>query len=90
MTLCFRANGNLNLEAIPEWLAVEYSFDAAELGFYSVWIVPWIAEPALAVGALELDDSVSGWVAYLKTLGFDNVVQVSCHQFFSPRADRDR
>lgn len=89
MTLCFRANGT-NLKSIPEWLSFEYSFDAQEPRFYSVWVVPWIAEVALVLGTIELDGSVAGWIAHLESLGFEDVVQVSCFEFFSPRADRDR
>ena len=90
MTLCFRANGEPDENAIPEWLSVEFSLDAKEPRFYSVWVVPWIAEPALALGALELDGSVEGWIAHLESLGFEDVVQVSCREFFGARADRDR
>lgn len=86
MTLCFRANGT-DLKAR---LSVEYSFGAQEPRFYSVWVVPWIAEVALILGTLELDGSVAGWIAHLESLGFEDVVQVSCFEFFSPRADRDR
>jgi hypothetical protein len=56
---CF-SNGETQLEAIPDWLSVEFSFDANQPRFYSVWVVPWIAEPALVLGALELDGSVEG------------------------------
>ena len=90
MTLCFKANGKPDLEAMPDWLAVEYSFAANEPLFYSVWVVPWIGEVAIALGALDLDGSVAGWIAHLESLGFDDVVQVSCCEFFGARADRDR
>lgn len=90
MTFCFKANGNPNLDAIPDWLVVEHSFDARETHFYRVWIVPQIAEVAIALDALQLDGSVAGWSEHLESLGFEHVVQVSCNQFFSPRADRDR
>lgn len=90
MTLCFRGNGKPDLEAMPEWLAVEYSFAANEPRFYSVWVVPWIGEVAIALGTLDLDGSVAGWIAHLESLGFDDVVQVSCCEFFGARADRDR
>jgi hypothetical protein len=90
MTLCFRANGKPDENAIPEWLSVEFSLDAKEPRCYSVWVVPWIAEPAIALGALELDGSVERWIAHLESLGFEDVVQVSCQEFFGPRADRDR
>ena len=90
MTLCFKANGKPDLEAMPEWLAVEYSFAANEPRFYSVWVVPWIGEVAIALGTLDLDGSVAGWIAHLENLGFDDVVQVSCCEFFGARADRDR
>lgn len=89
MTLCFKANGKPQ-QAIPDWLAIEFSFYANEPHCYSIWVVPWIAEPAIVVGALELNEGVAGWVAHLEDLGFENVVQVSCKEFFSPRADRDR
>ena len=89
MTLCFRANGT-DLKIIPEWLSVEYSFDAQESHFYSVWVVPWIAEVALVLGTLELDGTVGGWIAHLESLGFEDVVQVSCFEFFGPRGARDR
>lgn len=90
MTLCFRAKGKPNLNAIPEWLSVEVSFDAREPRLYGVWIVPWIAEVAIALGTLELDESVEAWINYLQRLGFEDVVQVSCLEFFGARADRDR
>lgn len=90
MTLCFRANGNVNLQAIPEWLAVEDNFAANEPYFYYIWVVPWIAEVAIILGTLELDGSVEGWITYLKSLAFEDIVQVSCLELFGPRADRDR
>lgn len=89
MTVCFRASRAPDLNTVPDWLAVEFSLDARP-HCYRVWVVPWIAEPALALGALELDGSVEGWIAHLESLGFNNVVQVSCSEFFGPRADRDR
>lgn len=90
MTLCFRAKGEPDEKTIPEWLSVEFSLNARESHFYSVWVVPWIAEPAIALKTLELDGSVEAWIAHLKSLGFEDVVQVSCVEFFGPRADRDR
>lgn len=90
MTLCFRAKGEPNLNAIPDWLSVKFLLDAREPRFYEVWVVPWIAEPAIALGALELDSSLEGWIAHLESLGFEDVMQVSCLEFFGPRADRDR
>lgn len=88
MTLCFKAKGEPDEKTIPEWLSVEFSLDAT--CFYSVWVVPWIAEPAIALKTLELDWSVEAWIAHLESLGFKDVVQVSCVEFFGPRADRDR
>lgn len=90
MTLCFVAKGEPLVTTIPEWLEVEISFAANESRCYNVWVVPWIAEPAMALGTLEIDGSVEGWVAHLESLGFEDVMQVSCQEFFSPRADRDR
>ncbi|PIG93864.1 hypothetical protein [Gloeocapsopsis sp. IPPAS B-1203] len=90
MTLCFKANGEPDLNAIPDWLAVEFSFAAKEPYFYSVCVVPEIADVALILGTLEHDDTPAGWIAHLHDLGFEEVVQVSCSEFFSPRADRDR
>lgn len=89
-TLCFRANGNVNLKAIPDWLAVEYNFAANEPYFYWIWVVPWIAEVAILLGTLELDGTVVGWITYLESLGFADIMQVSCLGLLSPRADRDR
>lgn len=85
---CFQANGKPNLKAIPDWLSVEFSFEAQP--HYNIWVVPWIAEPALILGTLELDGSPEGWITHLESLGFEDVVQVSCSQWFAPRADRDR
>lgn len=90
MTLCFQARGELANRQIPDWLGVETSFAANQPRHYDIWVVPWIAEPAIALGALELDGSVESWIAHLESLGFEDVVQVPCQQFFSPRADRDR
>jgi hypothetical protein len=90
MTLCFRARGEVKENVIPGWLVVEFSFLAREIHNYNIWTLPWIVEPARAVGALELDGSVEGWIAHLEDLGFEDVVRVSCFGFFGPRADRDR
>lgn len=90
MTLCFKANGKPDLSAIPDWLAVEFSFAAKEPYFYSVCVVPEIADVALVLGTLEHDGTPSGWIAHLQNLGFEDVVPVSCREFFYPRADRDR
>ena len=87
---CFKANGKLDLDTIPEWLTVDYSFEANQPHFYSIWVVPWIAEPAMILGTLEIDGSPEGWIAYLESLGFEDVVQVSCIEFFGVKADRDR
>ncbi len=89
MQLCFRANGNPDLNTIPEWLSVELSLDTRSLE-YQVWVVPWIAEPALALGTLELDGTIAGWINYLEIWGFKDIIQVDCFEFFNPRADRDR
>jgi hypothetical protein len=89
MKICFRANGEPDLNAIPEWLSVELSLDTRKLT-YEVWVVSWIADVAIALGTLELDGSVEGWIAYLESLGFADVEQVSCFEFFGPRADRDK
>lgn len=86
---CFKANGKPDLDTIPDWLNVEFSFEA-QPRFYTISVVPWIAEPALILGTLEIDDSLEGWIAHLESLGFEDVVQVSCFELFGPRADRDR
>lgn len=90
MTLCFRAKGELDLQPIPDWLSVEFSFAATEPRCYSIWVVPWIAEPAIVLGALEINNTVEEWITHLESLGFEDVVEVSCLEFFGPRADRDR
>lgn len=90
MTLCFRAKGEPDLNAIPDWLSVEFSFAATQSRCYSIWVVPWIAEPAIALGALEMDGTIAEWITHLESLGFDDVAPVSCLEFFGPRADRDR
>lgn len=83
MTLCFQAQGEPN-QPIPDWLGVEF-LDAQSR--YSIWVVAWIAQPALALGTLELDGSVAGWIADLH-LGFEDVMQVSCREFFGARVAR--
>lgn len=90
MTLCFRAKGKPDLNAIPEWLSVEFSLDAKEPRLYRVWVVTGIAELVIALGTLGLDGSVESWKTHIESLGFEDVVQVSCFEFFGPRADRDR
>jgi hypothetical protein len=90
MTHCFKANGKPNLKMLPDWLSVEYSFDASEPRFYSIWIVPWIAEPALILGTLNFDGSVEGWISHLENLGFEDVMLVSCREFFGTKAERRR
>jgi len=54
MTLCFRANGEWSENAMPDWLSVEFSFEALKPRCYRIWVIPWIAEVAMALGALEL------------------------------------
>lgn len=90
MTICFKAKGEPLENNIPDWLAVEFSFAANEPRYYNIWVVPWIAEPALVLGTLELNESVEEWIAHLESLGFEDVVQVPCKEYFGPRADRDR
>lgn len=90
MTLCFKANGKPNLNTVPDWLAIEFSFAAQAPYFFVVCVVPEIADVALLLGALEHDGTPAGWIAHLHDLGFEDVVQVSCSEFFSPKADRDR
>jgi len=90
MTVCFRAKGEPDLRAIPEWLSVKFSLDAREPRLYSVWVVPGIAEVVIALGTLGIDGSVESWIAHLESLGFEDVIQVPCFEFFGPRADRDR
>lgn len=87
MTLCFRANGKVNLKAIPAWLAVEYNFDANNPHFYCIWVVSWIAEVAIVLETLKVDGSVEGWIAHLESLAFEDIVQVSCLELFAPRAE---
>ncbi|HEY9876633.1 MAG TPA: hypothetical protein V6D12_24630 [Candidatus Obscuribacterales bacterium] len=89
MKLCFRANGEPDLNTISEWLSVKLSLDTRKPS-YEVWVVPWIADVAISLGTLQLDGSVEGWITYLQSLGFEDVVQVSCLEFFGPRADRDK
>lgn len=88
MQLCFQANGQ-PVDTIPDWLSVEFSFEAKPR-FYTISVVPWIAEPAMILGTLEIDDTLEGWIAHLESLGFEDVVQVSCFKLFGARADRDR
>ncbi|MUL38146.1 hypothetical protein [Gloeocapsopsis dulcis] len=90
MTLCFKANGKPDLATIPDWLSVEFSFAAKEPRFYSVCVLPEIADVALVLGTLEHDGTPAGWIAHLQDLGFEDVVQVSCNEFFGVRGDRDR
>ncbi len=90
MQLCFKANGKPDLDTIPDWLSVEFSFEAKQPRFYTICVVPWIAEPAMILGTPELDGSPEGWIIHLESLGFEDVVQVSCTQLFGARADRDR
>lgn len=90
MTSCFRANGKVNLNTVPQWLSVETTFDANEPRFYSIWVVPWITEVAIVLGTLEVYGTAEGWIAHLESLAFEDVMPVSCHTFFGPRADRDR
>lgn len=90
MTSCFRANGKVNLKTIPQWLSVETTFDANEPRFYSIWVVPWVAEVAIVLGTLEVDGTIECWITHLETLAFEDIVPVSCQTLFGPRADRDR
>lgn len=89
MLLCFKANGK-PVDTIPDWLSVEFSFEAKQTRFYTISVVPWIAEPAMILGTLEIDHTLEGWIAHLESLGFEDVMQVSCFELFGARADRDR
>lgn len=70
MTLCFRANGKVNLNTVPHWLSVETTFDANEPRFYSIWVVSWVAEVAVVLGTLEVDSTVEGWIAHERKFSF--------------------
>lgn len=65
MILCFRAKEKSDVITVLEWLAVEFSLDTRESCSYSLWVVPWIAEPACVLGLLNLDGSVEAWIAHL-------------------------
>lgn len=78
---CFRANWEpshpIHEHTIPDWLRVGTNWQG-----YTIWTVPWIADVARIVGALEIEDSPDGWKFYLESLGFESVTQVFGEDLF--------
>ena len=81
---CFRASWELSSpirkHTIPDWLSVESNWQG-----YTIWTVPWIADVARVLGALEIEDSSEAWKSYLESLGFQNVTPVFGEDLFEDK-----
>ena len=81
---CFRAawklSDKLDLNIIPDWLYVETDWQG-----YKISTVPWIADVALVMGILDIENTSSGWISYLESIGFLDVKQVDCEDMFEDK-----
>ncbi len=81
---CFRASCHpstpISPETMPDWLSVGTNWQG-----YRISTVPWVADVARIVGALQVEDTPESWIAHLESLGFREIVQVSCEDFFEDK-----
>ncbi len=81
---CFRAtwksSNQFNINLIPDWLCVETDWQG-----YKIATVPWIADVAIVMGILNIENTTSGWISYLESIGFLNVKQVDCEDMFEDK-----
>ena len=80
---CFRASyekSKLNQQSTPDWLTVQADWQG-----YMISTVPWVAEVAVVLGILQVEESVESWQNYLESLGFREVVAVCCERMFKDK-----
>ena len=82
---CFRASyeGSTPFESsrLPAWLSLEMDWQG-----YKISTLPWVAEVARALGSLAVEeDTPDEWISYLENLGFKDVHQVVCEEWFEDR-----
>ena len=81
---CFRADYSLSTyfdkDRVPDWLSLEVNWQG-----YRISTVPWVADVAKVLGILEVEDTPESWLSYLENLGFKQVFQVHCEEFFEDK-----
>ncbi len=78
---CFRASYELstkfNPSRVPDWLCLEADWQG-----YKIYTLPWVADVARVLGALEIEDHPDEWISHLESLGFTEVFPVICDDLF--------
>ncbi|MGC9525986.1 MAG: hypothetical protein ACP5D7_10665 [Limnospira sp.] len=78
---CFRASYDrsqcIDGGAVPDWLSVNKNWRG-----YRISTRPWVADVARVLGTLPFEDTPLGWRHHLESLGFREVIQVSCEELF--------
>ena len=78
---CFRANyelsTNFDPDRIPDWLSLGTNWQG-----YRISTVPWVADVARVLGALNIEDTPEAWVSHLESLGLKEVCQVGCEDLY--------
>ncbi|MCT7950435.1 hypothetical protein NG798_11595 [Ancylothrix sp. C2] len=80
---CFRASyekSDFDRHSVPDWLTVEADWQG-----YKISTVPWVAEVAVVLGLLPVEESVESWRSYLESLGFREVMPVCCERMFKDK-----
>lgn len=81
---CFRADyklsTNFDERTVPDWLCLE-----ADCQGYKLLTVPEVADVARVLGALAIQDTADEWISHLESLGFKDVHQVTCEEWFEDR-----
>ncbi|GAB4285212.1 MAG: hypothetical protein Fur0025_16630 [Oscillatoriaceae cyanobacterium] len=78
---CFRASYELSTKfdpsRVPDWLCLEADWQG-----YKIYTLPWVADVARVLGALEIEDTPAEWISHLESLGLKEVCQVICDDLF--------
>lgn len=78
---CFRASYELSTNfdpgRMPDWLSLASNWHG-----YRISTVPWVADVARVLGALDIEDTPEAWMSHLETLGLQDVCHVGCEDFF--------
>ncbi len=77
---CFRASYELSIldvNHLPDWLSVAVNWQG-----YRISTLPWVANVACLLGNLQVEDHPKAWKSYLESLGFQEVIPISCEDFY--------
>lgn len=67
----------LDINNLHDWLFVAVNWQG-----YRISTLPWIANVACLLGNLHVEDHPTGWKSYLESLGFQDVIPISCEDFY--------